>query len=290
MLISVIVATYNCEHFIEDALNSVLNQTYKNIELIITDDCSTDNSVQVATNWIEKNKNRFYRTIQTNTSKNSGVTVNYNTGLHEAKGEWIKCLDGDDILPEDAVETYVNICKLNPNYTIWYSSEQAFDNNGISDIINHSTLPNTTAKKQMIYILNHRLLGVCTATNFIHRNSFLSLGGFDCKYPMYQDGSPFLKTLAIGRKIGIINKVTLLKRYNPNSLMHIANPIMVKNIRDCHFEYCRFYLKYGMPLHFYNSWVTYWLSTHNTSKWYIKFTGYILRFFDIINLVNKTTK
>lgn len=286
MLVSVIVATYNCEAFIIETLNSVYNQTYKDIELIITDDCSKDDTVLLAKQWIDCHNNRFVRAIQTKTTKNSGVSANYNNGFKHTSGEWVKCLDGDDLLPEDAIENYVNCCMADPKYCVWYSNEQSYNNQGLGDV-NKSTLPNDSVRKQMIYLLNHRLLGICTATNFIHRNSFISQGLFNEKYPMYQDGSPFLQSLAKGYPIGIYDKVTLFKRENPDSLMHTANPVMVQNIRDCHFEYTRYYLRYGMPLHYYNAWVTYYLSSHDSSKWATKVIGYFLRCIDLINIYKK---
>ena len=240
--------------------------------------------MSVASKWIETHKDRFIRTIQTQTVNNSGVTANYNAGLKEAKGEWVKCLDGDDILPDDAIETYLAHCTTEPAHPVWYANEQPFEDDGIKGSVNKSVLPQDTARKQMIYLLNHRLLGICTATNFIHRKTFVEQGGFDSRYSMYQDGSPFLQALAEGKSVGIIDKVTLLKRTNPDSLMHTANPIMVANIRDCHYHYIRYYLRYFMPLHYYNAWLTHWLGTHDTSKWYVKLTGYLLRCFDIVNI------
>mgnify|MGYP006364399597 CR=1 FL=1 len=60
MLVSVIVATYNCAGYIEDALNSVYRQTYKDLELVVTDDCSTDNSIDVAKNGLTNIKNALF--------------------------------------------------------------------------------------------------------------------------------------------------------------------------------------------------------------------------------------
>ena len=284
MIVSIIVATYNCAHYIEATLDSVYRQTYKDIELIVTDDCSKDDSVDIAARWLEAHKERFVRVAQTRTAHNSGVTANYNAGLSEAQGEWIKCLDGDDILPENAIEVYVAHCSSDCTHPVWYANEQPFDDNGNKGIVNKTVLPQASARKQMIYLLNHRLLGICTATNFIQRETFIAQGGFDSRFPMYQDGSPFLQALAEGKSVGVIDEVTLLKRENPDSLMHTANPVMVSNIRDCHYHYCRFYLRYFMPLHYYNAWLTHWLSTHDTTRWHIKTLGFLLRCFDIVNI------
>lgn len=287
MLVSVIVATFNCANFVEDTLDSVYRQTYKELELIVTDDCSTDDTVSIAKRWIDEHEQRFVRTAITGTQCNSGVTANYNAGLRAASGEWIKCLDGDDILTDNAIEIYTEYCSKEQSHSVLYAHEQPFDNEGTIGDINRSVLPQSSVRKQMIFLLNNRLLGICTATNFIHRKTFVSQGGFDSHYPMYQDGSPFLQSLAAGKAVGMINTVTLLKRENPNSLMHTANPIMVENIRECHYHYCRYYLRYFMIFHYYNSFVTHWLGTHDTSRWHIKATGYLFRCFDPINLYRK---
>ncbi len=283
MLVSVIVATYNCAKYVKDTLDSVYRQTYKDIELIITDDCSNDNSVYMTTQWIEEHRARFVNVIQTKTNINSGVTANYNNGFKKASGEWVKCLDGDDLLTENAIDCYVHCCLTKPQYTVWYSNEQSFNDQGLGDV-HYSTLPSASVRRQMVYLLNNRLLGICTATNFIHRKTFVSQGMFNEKYPMYQDGSPFLQSLANRHPIGVLDNVTLLKRENPKSLMHTANPVMVQNIRDCHFYYTRYYLRYGMPLHYYNAWVTHFLSTHDSNRMTVKTFGYFLRCFDLINI------
>lgn len=168
-----------------------------------------------------------------------------------------------------------------------YGHEQTFNDMDGYDVVNHIVLPMKSVRKQMIYLLNHRLLGICTATNFIHRETFINQGGFDSRYPMYQDGSPFLQSLVFGNLIGVVDDVLLFKRENPNSLMHTANPIMVNNIRDCHYQYAHYYLKYGLIFHYYNVWVSYFLSTHNTSKTSVKLLGYLFRCFDFINIYRK---
>ena len=136
MLVSVIVATYNCAPYIEDALNSVFRQTHNELELVVTDDCSNDDSVAVATRWIEAHRDRFVSVSQTQTVRNSGVTANYNTGLDMAHGVWIKCLDGDDILTDNAIETYLAHCLETNACTVWYAHEQAINNGGQRGDIN----------------------------------------------------------------------------------------------------------------------------------------------------------
>ena len=91
-LISIIMAAYNAEKTIEQAINSVLNQTYPNFELLVVNDCSTDKTAALV-EAVAKKDNRV-RLISN--KKNSGVSYTRKHGLEEARGEWIAILDSDD--------------------------------------------------------------------------------------------------------------------------------------------------------------------------------------------------
>ena len=98
--ISIIVPVYNVENYVEKCLDSLMNQTYKNIEIIIVNDCSTDDSELVIkkkikdTNYIKYIKNEV----------NSGLSFSRNTGLKNATGEYISYIDSDDYIPIDFYE------------------------------------------------------------------------------------------------------------------------------------------------------------------------------------------
>ena len=101
--ISVIVAMYNAGNFIEECLQSLLNQTLKNIEVIVVDDCSTDNSVSVVKNFSDE------RLTLTKTPRNSGYPgIPRNTALNTARGKYITFVDSDDFLDDNALEKLFN--------------------------------------------------------------------------------------------------------------------------------------------------------------------------------------
>lgn len=96
-LISIIMAAYNAENTIGQAITSVIQQTYTDFELIIVNDCSTDRTVDVINEFIKKDA----RIRLINNSKNMGVSYTRKHGLNEAEGSWIAILDSDDLwLPE----------------------------------------------------------------------------------------------------------------------------------------------------------------------------------------------
>ena len=102
-LISIIMATFNRAHTIERAINSVINQSYKNIELIIIDDGSNDNTSAVLNKYNDE-RIRVYTH-----DYNKGVSAAKNTGLKLIKGEWFTTFDSDDEMVPDAIETMINI-------------------------------------------------------------------------------------------------------------------------------------------------------------------------------------
>ena len=101
-LVSFIVTSYNYEKFIIKTLESIINQTYKNIELIIVDDCSSDKSQELIEHFINCNQDKRITFIKNSTNK--GQLASMLTGLASARGEFISFIDSDDILlPEYAM-------------------------------------------------------------------------------------------------------------------------------------------------------------------------------------------
>lgn len=122
-LVSVIMPSYNTGKFIAESINSVLSQTYNNLELIIVDDCSTDNTDEVVKSFDDK-RIRYFKN-----EKNSGAAVSRNRALREAKGKWIAFLDSDDLWIEDKLEKQIKFMREN-NYHFSYTNYEEIDESG----------------------------------------------------------------------------------------------------------------------------------------------------------------
>lgn len=120
-LISVGVIAYNSAEYILDLLESVKAQTYQNIELIVSDDKSSDNTVAICKDWISKNKDRFVRAEVIVPEKNTGTAGNYNRALFASNGEWMKFIDGDDILFPNCLEDNVDFVIKHPEAKVVFS-------------------------------------------------------------------------------------------------------------------------------------------------------------------------
>ncbi len=107
MKVSVVTPAYNSERFINQTITSVLNQTYKDWELIVIDDASLDNTIEIVNRFIKKHSN--IRLLQNKT--NCGAAISRNRGIREAKGDLIAFLDADDLWKPDKLEKQVAFIK-----------------------------------------------------------------------------------------------------------------------------------------------------------------------------------
>lgn len=106
-LISIIMPAYNCERFIEEAIISVIEQTYKLWELIVIDDGSKDDTVRIMSVLLNKDERiRFYKN-----EENQGVSATRNRGISLAKGDWIAFLDSDDIWDKKKLQKQLELLK-----------------------------------------------------------------------------------------------------------------------------------------------------------------------------------
>ena len=106
-LISIIMAAYNAEKTIEQAINSVLSQTYPDFELLVVNDCSTDKTAMLAEAIVKKDD----RIRLISNEKNSGVSYTRKHGLEEASGEWVAILDSDDAWAPEKLEKQIKLQK-----------------------------------------------------------------------------------------------------------------------------------------------------------------------------------
>jgi glycosyltransferase involved in cell wall biosynthesis len=232
MLVSIVVITYNSAKYVLETLESAKVQTFQNIELIISDDCSTDNTVKICRKWIEKYKERFIRTELITAEKNTGIPANCNRGVKAANGKWIKLIAGDDILDKSCVINFLNYTFNNPDASIISSSIQLFANTfaeeNFGKVINPEEVmffyKDTSAYQQYNMLL--RMNYVHGPSTMIKKAAIMDVGGFDEKYQLLEDYPMFLKLTKAGYKIYALNKVTVYyRRHNSTVLIHVGNTI-----------------------------------------------------------------
>jgi len=122
-LISVAIITYNSENFITQAIDSVLSQDYPNIEVIISDDASTDNTHTVLKKYQQKHPHKIKLLLAT---KNQGVTNNWFKCIQACSGKYIACLAGDDEFLPKKISKQVEIMENDPNIALCYTDASVY--------------------------------------------------------------------------------------------------------------------------------------------------------------------
>lgn len=256
-LVSVVVITYNSSDTIVGTLNSVKSQTYQNLELIVSDDCSTDNTVAIIRDWIENNGERFVRTKLIEAPQNTGVAPNCNRGRREAHGEWIKGLAGDDNLLVNSIADYVDFVLANPECSICFGKFHFWGDN--AELVKKNKehyervyYPYLRADWKTQWKRIQETLFVPGPGLFYKKALYDEVGGLDDRFP-FADEYPFVyNILEKGYHIYFLDKEVYDYQIRENSLCRTElgmHPRVFESqyayIRAVHIQNL---LKYGYPI------------------------------------------
>lgn len=198
-MISVVIPTYNREKTIKRSVESVLNQSYEDIEVIVVDDCSTDNTKSVIDS-IKDKRLKYFRL-----AKNSGACAARNEGIKKSNGEYISFQDSDDVWHKNKLEVqYMNL--LNNNSDVDICSINVYSENDNALI---KTIPNDAMNMKIRKLGAHNALAF---GNFVSTQAILCKKGclidvmFDTELPRLQDYDLVLRMFK-NRKISITSDV-----------------------------------------------------------------------------------
>lgn len=193
-LVSVCIPAYNNAAYIKDTVMSILEQTYQNIELVVVDDCSTDNTVEVL-ETIQDERLKIYKN-----EHNLGMVGNWNRCLELATGEYVKLICADDMIHKDAIEKEAKMMYKHPTVNLVESDTTLVDINGKktgqfrryhkSGIVNGVKL----AKKSMLL---KNFYGA-PVNNLIRRSTLEKTGGFDTTFTYILDFDMWLRLSCTG--------------------------------------------------------------------------------------------
>jgi glycosyltransferase involved in cell wall biosynthesis len=167
-LVSVCIPVYNGEKYIKYTIESVLNQTYKNIEIIISDNCSTDNTIKIVESYDDK-RIKLYKNEQ-----NFGMLLNHINCLKFSSGKYLKLLYCDDIIHDNCIEEMVTVMEKNPDVNLCSVNFSHIDRD--NNIISKPILNIKDGKYESINIykgllINGNIIG-CPSGTIIRKSSF----------------------------------------------------------------------------------------------------------------------
>jgi glycosyltransferase involved in cell wall biosynthesis len=237
-LVTIISQTYNSGPFLLETLESAYNQTYNNLALIISDDCSSDDSLAIARTWIEQDrvKARFQSIEVLSVPKNTGVSANCNRCVQAAKSEYFKFIAGDDILYPNAVEDNMNFVGEHPEAKIIFSQikvyqDQFTEENYIKttphDYPTHFMGNGVSAADQHIMLLLSDRIHY-TPSFFCNKAAILQVGGYDERNKLVEDYPMWLKLTEAGIRLHYFPKVTVGYRLHSKATNNVSNTVLFR--------------------------------------------------------------
>ena len=221
-LVSVVVIAYNSGDTIIETLESIKRQTYSNIELIISDDHSSDDTVAICEEWLHRN-GRFGTARLLTVEQNTGTTANVNRAYRACGGEWIKGIAADDVLLPHCIEENVMFVNEHPEAQ-WVASKmkhyrEYFDeSNYISyDQYYEDKKPIYSLDASQQYLEEIKANFIGSPSLFVRRRLVEELGYYDEEYKLLEDIPMHLTMMKAGHKCYYLDSYTVGYRVRGNS-------------------------------------------------------------------------
>tara|TARA_B110000211_G_C14065327_1_gene547419 strand:- start:158 stop:1072 length:915 start_codon:yes stop_codon:yes gene_type:complete len=204
MKVCVGVLAYNSENTILETLDSILMQTYgpEHVELVVSDDASSDGTVSVVRKWVEVHECRFFKIKVLEQKFNSGVSANFNRLINHADSIWIKPIAADDILMPECLADNTSFINSNIDCKILFSNAIRFEKYKHSN--NKKLVCDKRFFNQNAAVQSEMLLTQCNIlapTSFISMDLLKTVGGADERFPMIEDYPLWLKITRFGVKL-----------------------------------------------------------------------------------------
>lgn len=242
-LVSIPIVTYNSSAFIIETLESVKAQTYPRIELIISDDCSKDDTVMLCREWIAKNGERFERTELIEAKKNTGVSGNLNRAEAACTGEWVKMLDGDDVLLPSCLEDYIAYVTEHPETVYMFSKIEAFGaseerNRYYTEKVFDYRIFDLEARQQYEKLIWKNCIMSSTCMYNRTKNEELGVRN-DERIPLLEDWPRWINVTKKGVKLSFLDKVEVKYRIHEKSIS--TSGTMSPSFRRSNLLFSKFY-------------------------------------------------
>ncbi len=223
-LVSIIVPVYNGANFMREAIDSALAQTYRNIEVIVVNDGSTDNGAteKIALEYGDKIKYIY--------KENGGVSSALNTGIRAMSGDYFSWLSHDDVYTEDKIEKSVKALSHNADIIIYCSSSHIDKNSLPLNSVKSSSIGSGEYnwKNALMTVLKRGSLNGCAL--LIPKKAIVDCGMFDEGLRFNQDGFMWLKIFLSGYSLKVIEENCVRNRVHENQLTQKGQDIFR---RDC---------------------------------------------------------
>lgn len=210
-LVSVIIPVYNGEKYVKETLQSVLVQSYSNIEIIVIDDGSIDSSASVVTG-LENDRIRYVYQC------NAGVSAARNHGVIVAKGDYIAFIDADDLWHPDKLTLQIAFLEANLDCPIAYSNRETFADS--KELIFSENIVDAF-EKQVLFLTLLKHNHIHCSSVVVRKQALIKIGLFDTMLAASEDSDLWIRAANLG-KFGYINSVlSFYRRHDTNTINSI---------------------------------------------------------------------
>lgn len=294
-LVSVVLITYNSSRYVLETLESVRNQTWDNIELIVSDDGSTDDTITICSNWLTENKDRFYNTVFITVTENTGIPANCNRGLRAVNGQWVKIISGDDILLNNCIRDNLDYAHRFPESSFIVSDVKEIDENSIivrDEVVNEGLnyIDKMSSVKKQLKAYTRWPVFLNVPTFFCKTEVIAKVGYCDEEFKIYEDTTMVIRIFEQGLRMHYMKKPTIAYRIHNNSISrsYTMNDKREKEALKIFKKYRIKHLNIFNPLDlsvYYESWLRFKYTGFYGCKgdsilrklslfyWYMKFNG-----------------
>ena len=233
---TIITTSYNYQNYIKETIESVISQTYTNWEMIIVDDGSTDNSVEVIKSYCEKDSR--IKLYQHENGVNKGMIESMKLGISKASTDWIAFLESDDVITLDYLEKKYDVIKQNPNINFVFNRSELFGNkdaiNGFSHIMKQQN--RILRNKTLVSIEDFKDINVVLTFSCVmmKKNIFDDID-FNSPVSQWLDYYLWLQ-IASKMKLYYINETLTKWRMHPNSY----NNRKIDEKQSIYFDYTKY--------------------------------------------------
>lgn len=241
-LVSVAIITFNQKKFLQECIESVLKQDYKNLEIVVADDASTDGTCDLLYAYEAKYPGKFVVRIA---KSNQGITKNSNAAHFSCSGKYIAWMGGDDLMLPGKIAIQVALMENEEDVVISYHDLDAFDSNSgrTLHLLSQSNKPRQGGTS--VLVKHGPFNGACST---MVRRSATPIDGFDERLPIASDWLYWVQSTYGGGKISYTNKILGKYRRHENNVTRADDGPNLKNMQD-HMLTCSIILS-EMPEYF----------------------------------------
>lgn len=227
-LVSVIIPAYNAEKYVESAVRSIMTQTYKNLEILVTDDCSTDSTLEILNSLTKED----CRIVVYHNEQNKGIVKTLNDLVSRANGKYIARMDADDISLPKRIEKQVKFLEKHPKYVFCGTNAIHIDENGMK--IGKTFLPKSFKEINRTKYERSPFYHPCICI----QSSILKQNRYDVDYQKIEDYDLWLRLLKNYKGCNLSKNYFLYRRHSSSISSTFSEEILQKLISLFKREFC----------------------------------------------------